>query len=107
MTSAHFMPALRAITRRPGLSLARLMTIATIVTALAAVTAVASATLLRPLPFPAPDRLVQIYNIDNGVTDITQSSSLFPVEFEHLDARGPSIDAVAGIWATDRAIAGN
>lgn len=107
MISARLTPAMRAITRRPGLSLARLMTIATIVTAIAAVTAVASATLLRPLPFPEPDRLVQIYNIDNGVTDITQSSSLFPVEFEHLDARGPAIESVAGIWATDRAIAGN
>jgi predicted permease len=107
MTSAHLSPAIRAIGRRPGLSLARLMTIATIVTAIAAVTAVASATLLRPLPFPDPDRLVQIYNIDNDVTDVTQSTALFPVEFAHLDERGPSIEAVAGIWATDRAIAGN
>jgi predicted permease len=92
--------------RRPGLALARLATVGMVVAAVASVTAVASATLLRPLPFPDPDRLVSIYSISNDTTDVTQSTPLFPVEFAHLDARGPSIESIAAIWAADRAVAG-
>jgi putative ABC transport system permease protein len=106
MTRAHLLPAARSLRRRPGLALARLATVAIIVGAIAAVTAIASATLLRPLPFPDPDRLVSIYSITDGTTDVTQSTPLFPVEFEHLDARGPSIESVAAIWVADRAITG-
>lgn len=99
--------SLRPLVRRPGLALARLATVATIVGAISAVTAIASATLLHPLPFPNPDRLVSIYSLSDDTTDVTQSTPLFPVEFEHLDARGPSIESVAAIWIADRAIAGS
>jgi putative ABC transport system permease protein len=102
-----FLPSIvRPLLRRPGLALARLATVAMIVGALAAVTAIVSATQLRPLPFPDPDRLVSIYSIANDTTDVTQATPLFPVEFAHLDARGPSIASVAAIWVADRAVAG-
>lgn len=106
MTRAYLTPALRTLVRRPGLSFARLITVAILVAAIAAVAAIASATLLRPLPFPDGDRLVQIYSIDNDITDVTRSTPLFPVEFEHLDVRGPSIESFASIWVFDRAMAG-
>ena len=99
-------PSLRAITRRPGLAVARLVTVAAVVAAIAAVTAIASATLFRQLPYPGPDRLVQIYLLSTDTTDISQSLPLFPVVFNHLVARGPSIREVAGIWQLDRAVTG-
>jgi len=101
------MVPLRAILRRPGLAGARLITVAIVVAAIASVTAIASATLFRRLPFPAPDRLVSVYILASDTTDLTASVPLFPVVFNHLDARGPSLEAVAGIWQIDRAIAGN
>jgi putative ABC transport system permease protein len=103
---AQLSPALRTLGRRPGLALARLLTVAALITATAAVAAIASATLLRPLPFPVADRLVAIYSIPDETTDFTRSTPLFPVEFEHLDARDPAIDAIAGIWVLDRAVTG-
>jgi predicted permease len=106
MIRGHLVSSLRPLIRRPGLALPRLATVATIVAAVASVTSIASATLLRPLPFPEPDRLVSIYSISNDTTDVTQSTPLFPVEFVHLDARGPSIESIAAIWVADRAIAG-
>jgi predicted permease len=96
---------LRAIRRRPGVAIARLLTVAVVVSAIASVTAIASATLFRRLPFPEPDRLVQIYLLPSDTTDLTSSTPLFPVAFAHLGARGPSIEGVAGIWPLDRAIA--
>lgn len=106
MTRGFLTPWLRPLIRRPGLALARIVTVAMIVGAVAAVTAIASATFLRPLPFPDPDRLVSLYSIADDTTDVTQSTPLLPVEFAHLDARGPSIEAVAAIWVADRAITG-
>jgi putative ABC transport system permease protein len=100
------MLALRAIVRHPGLAAARLLTVAIVVSAIASVTAIASATLFRQLPFPQPDRLVQIYILSSDTTDITNATPLFPVVFNHLDARGPAIEAVTGIWQLDRAVAG-
>ena len=97
----------RPLLRRRGLALARALTVAIVVAAIAAVTALASATLLQPLPFPDGDRLIQIYSLENDSTDVTDSTPLFPVEFVHLDARGPSIEAIAGIWVSDRAITGS
>jgi len=99
-------PSLRTITRRPGLAAARLITVAAVVAAIAAVTAIASATLFRRLPYPHAERLVSIYLLSTDTTDVTQSTPLFPVVFKHLDARGPSIQEVAGIWQLDRAVEG-
>jgi hypothetical protein len=79
MTRGYLTPALRPLIRRPGLALARLVTVAIVVFAIAAVTAIASATLLRPLPFPDPDRLVSIYSLSNDTADVTQATPLFPV----------------------------
>ena len=105
MTGPRLAPLGRAILRRPGLSIARLATVAVVVTAVSAVTAIAAATVLRQLPFPEPDRLVRIYLVAADAPDITNATPLFPVVFRHLDSRGPSLEAVAGIWTLERAVA--
>lgn len=104
--TAHITPALRALVRRPGLAVARLITVSLVVAAIGTVTAVAAATLFRHLPFPEPDRLVRIHTMPTDATDVKNATPLFPVVFNHLGARGPSIEAVAGIWPLDRAVAG-
>jgi putative ABC transport system permease protein len=106
MVTFHATPALRAIIRRPGLALARLATTAVVVASVSSVTAIASATLLSRLPFPDPDRLVQIYDLSPDTSDIRSAMFLFPVMYTHLDARGPSVERVAGIWSQERAVAG-
>jgi predicted permease len=106
MVTSHAMPALRALLRRPGLTLARVATTALVVAAVSSVTAIASATLLSRLPFPDPDRLVQIYDLSPDATDIGSAMFLFPVTYGHIDARGPSVEKVAGIWSQERAITG-
>jgi predicted permease len=103
----HFLSrTFRPLLRRRGLAFARLITVAIVVASVAAVTALASATLWRPLPYPDADRLVQIYRVPEDRPGIANATPLFPVEFVHLDARGPSIETIAGIWVSDRAIGG-
>jgi putative ABC transport system permease protein len=106
MVTFHSTPALRALVRRPGLTLARAATTALVVAAVSSVTAIASATLLSQLPFPEPDRLVQIYELSREATDVTNAMFLFPVTYDHIEARGPSVEKVAGIWSQERAITG-
>jgi predicted permease len=86
--------------------MARLLTVAVVVSAIAAVMAIASATLFRALPFPQPDRLVQIYLRAADTTDLTSATPLFPVVFNHLNARGGSLEAVTGIWQINSAVSG-
>src|SRR3954464_3201009 len=104
--ASQLTPSLRAIARRPGLAAARLLTVAAVVAAIAAVTAIASATLFRRLPYPDAERLVSIYLLSTDTTDVNQAPPLFPVAFRPLDARGPSIREVAGLWPIERAVEG-
>ncbi len=106
MTGSRIAPVLRALIRRPGLAATRLATVTIVVAAISAVTAIGSATLLRPLPFPDAERLINIYLLPSDA-DITNASTLFPVVFTHLQSRGPSIETVTGIWRLERAIAGS
>src|SRR5688500_1226786 len=100
---SHLRPACRAFRRRPGLTVARVVTVAIVVAAVSSVTAIASATLFRQLPYPHAERLTQIQLMPVDSTEQADATTLFPVVFNHLDARGPSIEAVAGILPLDRA----
>jgi hypothetical protein len=63
-----FRYALRVISRLPGFACAAIATLALGVGACTAIFSVAYGALLRPLPFPEPDRLIRIYesNPANG-----------------------------------------
>src|SRR5262245_41833157 len=58
--------ALRGLTRAPGLATAVVLTLALGIGAGTAVFSLVEAVLLRPLPFPAGDRIVRLYSVLHG-----------------------------------------
>ncbi len=91
--------AFRQLLKSPGFSLVAVLTLALGIGATTAIFSVVNCVLLRPLPFPAPDRLVMIEGIhqrEDGTTqrfgrvfdpDFKQWTELNHV-FEHLAAYG-------------------
>jgi predicted permease len=95
---------LRTLAARPWLTAGRLVTVTLIVTAASAVFTVANATLLRPLPFPHPDRLLRVFLQPPGTVDFADANPLDPFEFARLRGRTQLLDRIEGIWAADRAV---
>ncbi|GMV23013.1 MAG: ABC transporter permease [Acidimicrobiia bacterium] len=59
--------SLRAMRRTPGFAVGAVLTFALGVTAAVAMFSVFEGVLLRPLPYPESDRLVQVYQLNSGV----------------------------------------
>jgi putative ABC transport system permease protein len=100
--------ATRTLLARPGLSLVRVITLAVVIGAASAVLLVVNATLIRPLPFGTPERLVRLYLQPPGTTSFTQANPLHPQVFVGYREQVPaSLEAIEGIWARDRSVTGN
>jgi putative ABC transport system permease protein len=100
----HLSIALRMLAARPWLTAGRLVTVTLVVTAASAVFTVANATLLHPLPFPDPDRLVRVFLQPPGTTDFADANPLDPFEFVRFRGHVRLLDRIEGIWAADRAV---
>jgi hypothetical protein len=84
----------RTFASSPGLALGALICAAVGVAATTAVTALVSAATFRPLPFPAADRMVRIWLVDDGARDSRVSVSI--PELRDLESNVRSFDACLG-----------
>src|SRR5215813_6945601 len=90
-----FRYALRAIRQAPGFSVVVTVTIALGVGTTTAMFSIVDAVLLRPLPYPAPESLVKLFDLQSG-RDVGALS--FP-EFIDWRDRGRDVFEAAGAYA--------
>ena len=84
--------ALRQLRRSPGFTLVAVITLALGIGANSAIFALVDATLLRPLPFAHPDRLVMVWER----TDRSQRSGVSPLNMTDWNERSRTVDVIAG-----------
>jgi putative ABC transport system permease protein len=98
--------ALRGLLRRPTYSLVVIATLTLVIGAASAVVAVVSATMIRALPFPDSDRLVQVFEMPPGRTEWVDRNPLDMRVFVRFRDSLTRVEAFDGIWARDRALGG-
>src|SRR5580704_11740544 len=84
---------LRMLAKNPGFSVLVILTLALGIGANTAIFSVVSAVLLRPLPFPEPDRLVAILHVDLRTGETGRALS-YP-DFADLRAESKTLEAAA------------
>jgi putative ABC transport system permease protein len=86
--------ALRQLRRAPGFAAVAVITLALGIGANSAIFALVDATLLRPLPFPAPDRLVMLWEQKEG----TPRGRVSPLNLLDWTERNRSFEHIAGFF---------
>ncbi len=86
--------ALRSFARNPGFAAVTVATLTLGIGATTSVFSVVDAVVLRPLPYPEPDRLVRLYATDAQRGDDRDNTS--PANFLDWKARSVSFEEVAG-----------
>ena len=94
--------ALRSLAKRPGFSLTAILTLALGIGASTAIFSVVDAVLLRPLPYPNQERIVELRELD----ETGHAMSFAQPNFDDLAARSRSFEALALYSAWPDAIAG-
>ena len=84
--------ALRQLRRAPGFALVAVITLALGIGANSAIFALVDATLLRPLPFEHPDRLVMVWER----TERSPRSGMSPLNMTDWNERSRTFDVIAG-----------
>jgi predicted permease len=85
--------AIRSFLRNPGFSVVTVLTLALGIGATTAIFSVIYAVLLRPLPYPAPERIVRVWQIDKGGNQMDVSDP----NFADWQTQGRSFAALAQI----------
>ena len=99
----------RTLRRNPGFAATAVVTLALATGATAAIFSVVNSVLLRPLPFGAPDRLVQVYGRNWGAEGGPPDPMTAPVGSRELEAFGKqstAIEAFAGYGLTTKHLQG-
>ena len=98
--------ALRLMRRDPAFTFAALATLALGIGLNTAIFSVAYGVLWRPLPYPAPDRLIMISSAQQTETGIKTFGTWAPVSYEGLRPRVTTLDALAAYNSIDAELTG-
>ena len=85
--------ALRRLSTAPGFSIVTILTLALGIGANSAIFSIVYAVLLKPLPFPEPERLVQLYQMHEG-RNVPYFS---PQNFLDTEGQARSFEAIAAV----------
>src|SRR5574338_32667 len=88
--------AARSLVRRPGLSIAGLVTLALGIGANTAIFSIVNSVLLQPLPFREPDRLVTAWTTVPS-QGVTEGFASYP-DFRDWKDRAKSFEGLATVW---------
>src|SRR5262249_29586382 len=88
--------AVRSLARRPSIALTIVLTLTLGIGANSAIFSAVDAVLLRPLPYPAADRLVSIYELNLVGKQMTQLVA--PVRLEEWNAQNVTFDGLAASY---------
>jgi predicted permease len=89
--------AVRVLARTPGFTLTVVATLAIVIGANTAVFSLIDAVLLKPLPFPEPDRLVLLSESRDGAP----IGNMAPVRLEEWNEASATLEAITGYYSED------
>ncbi len=89
--------SVRALSRTPGFTIAVVLTLALGIGANSAVFSALDAVLLRPLPFPEADRLVQLRQAQKD----SPETNIAPIRLEDWNRLNTTFDAITGYYTED------
>jgi putative ABC transport system permease protein len=98
--------AARRLSSQPAYTTITVLTFAIVIGAASAVLAVINATLVRPLPFPHGDRLVQLFLMPPGQNEWTSRNPLSMGVFLRFRQHLTLVESVEGLWSRERALGG-
>ncbi len=87
--------ALRSLRRRPGFAAVAIVTLALGVGATTAIFSVVNGVVLRPLPYPDADRIVDVSRVDRTQPRNEEGSSVSPVDIDDWDQSSKTLGAMA------------
>jgi putative ABC transport system permease protein len=96
----------RRFVRRPGALLLPAVTLTLVIGVGAAVFAVVNGSLLRPLPFPEEQRLVRVFTLPPGASEVRMRNPLASVDFVRFRERTKSLDRLEVMWQRERGLTG-
>jgi predicted permease len=94
--------ALRRLQRAPGFTLVAVLTLALGIGANSAIFSLINAVLLKPLPFPRPDRLVQVSQVWEGKPAVYSPQNFLDVEAQARSFESMAAMDIGGVTLTGR-----
>lgn len=99
--------AIRQLRKSPGFALTTILTLALGIGATTAIFSLINAVLLRPLPFPQPDRLMSVGLIHTSVTKSGPPESLSYPDFFDWRTRNRTFESLASYHGDNHTLTGN